>query len=172
MRDWRQSGLYPSDPIAFFALAQGANRAFNTTSGIVSVASGSGEQELAAIQNPTGSGVDVYLDMGEFGSSHNTTFRRLRGATLSATTTFNSGVNMGGGSRTSSLRMYPGGNYTRTGGTVSKTAHIAAYHQYFTKIGGRVVLRPGQVAAWTIQQQSGSAFTASVYFEYWELPTG
>lgn len=159
-----------SDLITHYATAAGGRRSFNITSGIVSIGS-SGEQPVAALVNPTGSGKDMFLDLGEFGSSLNATFRRYRNPTLSGLSSPISGVNMGGGSTASAAQMYVPGTYTRTGGTVSKTAHIAAYQQYLTNIRGRTVLRPGQSIAWTITNASGgiSGFTASIYFEYWEL---
>lgn len=155
--------------IAYYATVAGGRVAFNITTGIVSL-SGAGEQQLAAVVNPTGSGKDMYLDFGEFGSSANTTFRRYRNATITNGTNPISAANMGGGSATSVAILYTGSNYTRTGGTVAKTAHIAAYQQYLTQIQGKTILRPGNSMAWTIEgAQGGGAFTASIYFEYYEL---
>jgi len=164
------SGPFAKDPITHDASADGGRRAFNITTGIVSIGAGTGESLLAALVNPTGSGYDMHLDLGEFGSSTNTTFRRYRNSTLSSLTSPISANNMGGGSATSVAQMYIPPNFARSGGTVSKTAHIAAYQQYFAHIRGRSVLRPGQSLSWTIQQVSGGAFTASVYFEFWEIP--
>jgi hypothetical protein len=164
------SGPFAVDPITHYASADGGRRAFNATTGIVSITAGSSESLLAALVNPTGSGYDMHLDLGEFGSSANTTFRRYRNSTLSSLANPISPSNMGGGSATSVAQMYIPPNFARTGGTVSKTAHIAAYQQYFAYIKGRSVLRPGQSLSWTIQQISGGAFTASVYFEFWEIP--
>ncbi len=159
--------------IAYWASVIGGRLAFNITTGIITI-SGTGEHELAALVNPAGSGKDIYLDLGEFGASANTTFRRYRNATITPTASGNAGVNTGGGTATSVARMYPNGTYTRgTGagaGTVAKTAHIAAFQQYVTELKGRSVLRPGNVLAWTIQGSSalGSSLTCSIFFEYWE----
>lgn len=162
--------------MAYYASSAGGRIAFNITTGIVPLANNSDEQALALLVNPTGSGYDLYLDLGEFGCSINATFRRYRASTLSnlslSPITAN---NMGGGSGSSVARMYIGGTspaYTRTGGTVAKTAHIAAYQQYLTNLGGRSILRPGSHLVWTIDGPSGNNanFTGSVYFEYWELP--
>lgn len=160
------------DPIAYFASAAGGRVAFNCSTGVVTIAS-SGEQPLAAIRNPTGSGKDVYVDLGEFGSSANTTFKRYRNPTLNITGAKQTSSNMGGGSATAALEMYIPANYTRTGGTVAKTAHIGAYSQYVTEIKGRVVIRPGQAIAWTIEGPGGmgGSMTASVYFEWYERPS-
>lgn len=156
------------DPISFYASAAGGRLAFNITTGIVTIGT-SGEQPLAALVNPANSGKDIYLDLGEFGASANTTFRRYRASTLSDLSSPISGMNMSGGAATSVAQMYIAGTYTRTGGTVAKTAHIAAYQQYLTNIDGRVILRPGNNIAWTITGPASGNFTASVFFEYWEL---
>jgi hypothetical protein len=78
---------------------------------------------------------------------------------------------MSGGATNSVLRFYPAGQFTLSNnGTVSKTAHISAYQQYITELGGKVILRPGNAVYWTIDQPSGgSSFTASIFFEYYEL---
>jgi hypothetical protein len=170
-------------PIAYYASAAGGRVAYNITTQLVTFTT-NGEQPLAALVNPTGSGMDIYLDMGEFGSSLNTAFRRYRNATITATGTPLTGSNTGGGSGTSVARMYTGGaglapgstpTFTRSGGTIAKTAHIAAFQQYKTDIGGRVVLRPGQNLSWTITTTTNvtaaNPMTASVFFEYWELPS-
>lgn len=158
------------DPIVYYASADGGKRAFNITSRIVQIA-GEGEQELAALVNPEGSGKDIYLDLGEFQCSTNTEFTRWRGSTLTFTAAPFEGTNMGGGETASVARMYPAGTYTAENGQIAKTAHIGAYIPYFANIGGRTVLRPGQSLRWTILNRGtiGGGFTASVYFEYWEL---
>jgi len=170
----RAAAVVIADPISFYATAAGGRVAFNITTGLLAVGN-SGESTLAALVNPSGSGNDIFIDVGEFGSSLNATFRRYRNSTITPTGTAISGNNMGGGSATSVAQMYVGGTgatFTRTGGNVSKTAHIAAYQQYLTEIKGRSILRPGQSLSWTITPPSGNLnnFTASVYFEYWELP--
>lgn len=175
----RASAVVTIDPITYYATAAGGRLAFNITTQIVSIAA-AGEQPLAALVNPALSGKDIYLDVGEFGASMNTTFRRYRNPTVTPTGTAISGSNMGGGTATSVAQMYVGGTaggttptYTRTGGTVAKTAHIAAYQQYLTEIKGKVVLRPGQAIAWTITASSAvtaaNPLTAAVFFEYYEL---
>jgi hypothetical protein len=155
---------------SFYASALGGRKSFNITTGLVSI-SGTGEQLLGLLENPTGSGKDIYLNVGEFGSSVNTQFRRYRTPTISTRGTARTGVNTSGGSTTSVLTFYPAGQFTvSSNGTVSKTAHIAAYQQYKTDIKGISILRPGNAALWTIDQpQGGSTFTASIYFEYFEL---
>lgn len=161
--------------MAYYASAAGGRIAYNVTTGMVALANNNNEQPLALLENPAGSGYDLYLDLGEFGCSINASFRRYRAATISGQSSPITPNNMGGGSSVSVARMYVGGTsptYTRTGGTVAKTAHIAAYQQYTTNLGGRSVLRPGSHLVWTITHPSGSAqsFTGSVYFEWWELP--
>lgn len=161
--------------IGYYASLAGGRLAYNITTGIVPLANNSNEQPLALLVNPIGSGQDIYLDLGEFGCSINATFRRYRSATLSNLSSPISANNMGGGAGSSVAQMYIGGTsptYTRTGGSVAKTAHIAAYQQYLTNLGGRVILRPGSHLVWTIDGPSGNNanFTGSVYFEYWELP--
>lgn len=155
---------------SYYASAVGGRRAFNITTGVVTI-SGSGEQPLGLLENPTGSGKDVYLDLGEFASSVNTQFRRYRAPTINTRGTAKSPINLSGGSTTSSLVFYPAGQFTLSNnGTVSKTAHIAAYQQYITEIKGKAILRPGNAVYWSIDQPTGgSQFTASIYFEYYEL---
>lgn len=168
----RAASVVVIDPIAYYASAAGGRLAFNITTGILSFTLSS-EVVLAALINPSGSGKDMILDIGEFGASSNTTFKRYRNSTITPTGAAISGSNMGGGAATSVAQMYVGGaapTFTRSGGTVSKTAHIAGYQQYFAYIRGRSVLRPGQSLAWTIQGLQVGTFTASVYFEYYELP--
>lgn len=177
----RASAVVVADPISFYATAAGGRVAFNITSQIVTFTT-NGEQPLAALVNPTDSGKDLYIDLGEFGSSQNATFRRYRNGTITPTGTALGASNIGGGSATSAAQMYTGGagltpastpTYTRAGGTVSKTAHIAAYQQHLATAKGRTVLRPGQSLAWTITVNSNvtaaNPMTASVYVEFWEL---
>jgi hypothetical protein len=162
-------GLY--DEIRYFSTAAGGTKAFNVTSGLLTITS-SGEQPLAAFVNPADSGVDVFIDIGEFGASANTTFRRYRGSTLSSLSNAITPSNMGGGANTAGSRLYTPPNYTRTSGTVTKTAHIAAFQQYVTEIKGRTRLKPGQSIAWTITGPGGlgGSMTATVYLEFWEAP--
>lgn len=161
------------DPMAYFASAAGGRVAFNISTAVVNL-SGTGEQPLAALVNPSGSNEDMVLDIGEFGCSTNATFRRYRNAIITPTGTPREPTNTGGGSATSAARMYVGGTtptYTRSGGLVAKDAFIQGYATYFTYLRGRSVLRPGQSLSWTIQLpqgQSGNAFTASVYIEYYK----
>lgn len=156
--------------ISYYASATGGRLAFNITTGIV-IISGAAEQPLAVLENPAGSGKDIYLDMGEFGCSVNTVFRRYAAPTIATRGAGNVPRNLSGGATASVLRFYPAGQFTLSAnGTVSKTAHIAAYQQYKTDIHGRTVLRPGSAVYWTIDQPTGgSSFTASIYFEFWEL---
>lgn len=156
--------------IAFYASAAGGLRAFNITTGVVSIG-GANEQALALMENPTGSGRDVYLDLGEFASSVNTQFRRYSAATINTKQNPISARNMSGGTNDSVLKFYTPTNFTLTSnGTISKTAHIAAYQQYITNLKGKVIIRPGTAVYWTIDQPSGgSTFTASIFFEFWEL---
>lgn len=158
--------------VEYYASAAGGRLAYNITTNVVTI-TGSAEQPLALLENPTGSGKDIYLDLGEFASSVNTQFRRYSTPIINTRGTANLPRNMSGGATASALRFYPAGQFTLTNnGTVTKTAHIAAYQQYITEIKGKVILRPGQAVYWTIDQPSGgSTFTASIYFEYWELPT-
>ena len=160
------------DPMRYYASLAGGRRAFNITTGIVTIAA-TGEQPLAVLDNPANSGKDAFLDLGEFGASANTTFRRIRNRTVTNLANPISGSNMGGGSEQSVLKMYAAPNYTQAAdGAIAKTAHIAAFQQYVTELKGRVVLRPGQRLVWTITGPGGlgGSMTASVFFEYWELP--
>lgn len=166
----RATPVQTIEPITYYASAAGGRVAFNITTQILTVST-SGEVALAALVNPSGSGKDLVLDLGEFGASANTTFRRYRNSTITPTGAALSASNMGGGAASSVAQMYVGGGsptFTRSGGVVSKTAHIAAYQQYFAYIKGRSVLRPGQSLSWTIQGPQSGNFTASVYFEYYE----
>lgn len=173
----RASPLRTQRDIAYYASAAGGRVAFNITTQLVSFTTG-GEQNLAALVNPSTSGMDFYLDLGEFGASINTTFRRYRNSTLTLSGTPKEPSNMGGGTATSAARMYPGGTtgstFTQTGGVVAKTAHIRAFDQYLTMLEGKVVLRPGQSLAWTITPDANvtaaNPMTASVFFEFWQQP--
>lgn len=170
--DTLTGGIRARTDIAYYASPAGGTVAFNITTGVVTIAA-SGLQSLALMENPANSGVDCYLDVGEFGSSGNTTFQRLRNATILTRGTALLPSNMGGGANAGALRMYAGGsNFTFSGGTVAKTAHIAAFQQYLTLLGGRVRLRPGQSLLWQITGPGGlgGSLTASVFFEYWERP--
>lgn len=83
-------------PISFYASAKGGRLAFNITTNVVTI-TGTNEQALALLENPTGSNKDVYLDLGEFASSVNTQFRRYRSPTVSTRGTANLPTNMSGG---------------------------------------------------------------------------
>lgn len=163
------------EEIVYYATAAGGRLAFNITTGLLTF-SVTGEQPLGALTNPAGSGRDIFLDVGEFGSSANTTFRRFRGGTLSLTGGGIAPVNTSGGAATSPLRFYVGGSSptftVTTPGTVSKTAHIAAFQQYVTELKGRTVLRPGQTIYWTIVGPGGltGTMTAAIFFEFYDLP--
>jgi hypothetical protein len=167
------SNITAEEPITFYASEAGGRLAFNITTDVVTI-NGSGEQPLALLENPGGSGKDMYIDTGEFASSVNTQFRRYRGAAIDTRGTAKSGANMSGGAAASVVKMYPAGQFTITNtGTVAKTAHIASYEQYVTSIKGKTVLRPGNALYWTIDQPAGGTqLTASIYIEYYELPIG
>lgn len=155
--------------LAYYASGDGGRVAFNASTNILSI-SGSGEQPLCAFQNPAGSGMDVLLWFGEFSSSIDTNFRRYRGATISATGTAQTAANMGGGTATSVAKLLVPGQYTATGGTVSKTAQIGAYDQYVADIHFSTRLRPGQGIRWTINGPGGNpSYTAAVYLEWAEI---
>lgn len=146
--------------------------AFNITSGVLAIAS-SGEQLLAALVNPAGSGRDAYLDLGEFGASADTTFRRYRNRTLTNLSNPISPNSMTASTNASVVRMYVPPNFSATNGTVVKTAHIASYQPYLTHMRGRAKISPGSSLTWTIVGPGGmeASMTASVYFEYWERPS-
>lgn len=165
------ANLTAAEPITYYASDVGGRLAFSITTDVVTI-NGTGEQPLALLENPTGSGKDAYLDLGEFASSVNTQFRRYRGPTVSTRGTAKLPVNTSGGSTASVLRFYPSAQFTvSASGSVAKTAYIAAYQQYKTDIKGKVILRPGSVIYWTIDQPTGGTqFTASIFFEYYELP--
>lgn len=157
------------DPITYYASPEGGRNAFNITTDVVTITQAS-EQPLAVLENPTGSGKDIYLDTGEFASNVNTQFRRYSGPTISSRGTAKIPRNMSGGSNTSPLRFYPAGQFTLSNnGTVTKTAQIPSYQQYKTQIKGKVILRPGSAVYWTIDQPTGGTqLKASIYFEYWQ----
>lgn len=158
------------ESLEFYASAVGGRRAFNTTTGFQTV-SGTGEQPLAALLNPTGSNVDFALWYGEFQSTVNTDFQRYRGSAITPTGTKREVVNMGGGSMTSKAELYIAGGFTATGGTVSKTALIGGYSRYPAEIHGSVRLRPGQSIRWTITGPGGNpSFKAAIYLEWAEIP--
>lgn len=155
------------DPIAYYASASGGRVAFGTTTDYLTI-SGSVEVGLAVFVNPSGSGVDAYIDLGEFGSSIDSSFRRYRGSTITGLGTPRPVANMGGGANDSACKMYVPGQFSASGGTVGKVAYMRQSTNYQTRLGGRTILRPGQGIYWSIDGK-GQNYTAMVYLEWWEV---
>lgn len=165
---------------AFYTAAQGGRMAFNSVTGFLTIPSGSVENNLAAFQNPSGSGVDVVMSHVEFAASVNTRFRRYRGAsTISVTGAARASGNQGGGSAVAAAKLYAAGTYTATGANetatpanaanLRKAAYITAFTQYVVEIDGRSILRPGQQHIWTMDNDGNASFTALVYVEWHEV---
>lgn len=155
---------------AWYASPAGGRRRFNVSSNYVPFSSNK-ETAIAALINPPNSGVDLYFDVGEFGSSVNTRFRRYGGVNITVTGDGIVPANAGGGSQQSKARMYTAPNISFTGGTVRKTAYISGFSQYITTIAGGVVVRPGGAMVWTIVPVGNNNVSgeASVFLEWVEL---
>lgn len=166
----RASQVRVQEDLQYFASLAGGRVAFGIPSNSIAI-DATGEQRLAALVNPAGSGKDIYIDSVEFGSSLNSILRQYAGTALGGLGASILANNLGGGSPASVGRLYAGASFVRTGGTVSRAGHIASYQQHQTDLKGGTVIRPGQNIVWTIQNASGgiSGFTASIYLEYWEL---
>lgn len=162
------------DRMAYHCSVEGGQLGYNLTSDVVDVAA-AGEQPLAALVNPDGSTWDLWFHLGEFGSGSDALFRRHPAAAtdLTGLTNPRSPRNLTGGTTASPMRMYAGGDFTAPPSQVpSKTAHIGAFRQYTTELRGITRLRPGRALWWSIENASGgvTAFTGTVYFEFWMEP--
>lgn len=165
---------------AYYASADGARVAFNSVTGFMVIPTGSGEHDLCAFQNPSGSGKDVILTLGEFAANQDTRFRRYGGAaTISGLGAPRAAGNRGGGSATPAAKLYARGQYTpananetatpANASNLRKVAFIKGYHQYITTLNAEAVLRPGQQLVWTIDNDANQSFMAMVYLEWHEL---
>ena len=148
-------------------------------------------QVLALFQNPAGSGQVVLFEKAEFGSTTNTTFTRFGGGTtpLVGTPTAKSIGRTDGGTSSSTMKLYTGGNgaanargttvaaqfSVSVAGTVRKVAVMQAYEQYkLPEIDGTLVLQPGQQSYWVVDEVPGGGsgtFNGLIDFEWVEIPT-
>jgi hypothetical protein len=138
----------------------------------VDAISSTGEQSVAAFTNPSGSGKNVLVWLGEFGASANVTFRRYRGSAINVTGAADTNQNMGGLATAASARLYSASAYTvTTPGFVNKTLYLSAFGQYVTEPRGALILRPGGTVRWTAQGPGGMGGTmnVSVYLEWAEV---
>lgn len=166
----RGAPVLMEEDLSYRASATGGRVAFQATTGLVPIV-GTGQQELAVFLNPAASGMDYWLWFGEFQATMNTAFQRFRNSTITGLGTPRPTSNTGGGPQASSAGLYIAGQYTSTGGVVSKTALIGAYQQYAANIHNSVRLRPGNALHWTITGPgSGNpSYTASIYLEWSEV---
>lgn len=157
--------------IDFYSTRDGGRRAFGAGTGFITIASNA-EAQFCAFENPAGSGVDIYLDVGEFSSNQNTEFRRYVGQTLLTRGTAVPVRNLGGGTTASVAKLYVAGQYTTATpdpASIGKVAYLSAYNTYFTSLRGRSVVRPGRAVYWTIDGTSSNV-KGNVYLEWYELP--
>jgi len=159
---------------AYYASAAGGRVRFSASTDYVMI-NDEGVTDLALFVNPPNSGVDCYLDIGEFGASFDARFRRLGGFahTIPDVSAGPLSRNTGGGSQVAACRLYRPGQYTVSGGDVRKTAYMRASTNYITMIEGRSVVRPGNALAWTIQATRaniGGRPHGFVHLEWIELP--
>lgn len=165
---------------AHYASADGGRVGFNSVTGYVTIPTGAGENNLAAFENPAGSGVDCFLSLGEFAASLDTRFRRYSGAaTITVTGSARAAGNRGGGSAAPLAKLYAAGTYTAANANetatpansanLRKVAFIKAFQQYVTVLNSEGVVRPGQRLIWTIDNDSNASFMAMVYLEWHEV---
>lgn len=153
----------------YYTSAAGGRVTFNATTDLVAV-SNSNEALVGALVNPTGSGVDIALDVIEIGASAATVQRRYRGRTVTVTGAARPAVNRGGGSNTPVGRLYAAGAFTATGGTVGKVNFLDANSPFHNHVDGTLILRPGESLVWSVDGLANGGFNASLFVDWWEAP--
>lgn len=158
----------PQRDYQHYASAAGGRCSFAVSTGYVTVPTVAGQTAFAAFENPADSGIDAYLWFGEFASTANVKFRRMRGATMQTRGTPRPSGNVGRGANVAACKMYALGNFTAdlTNAVESKVAMMLAYDTYMSHIGG-VRFKPGDLACWTVE---GKAQESAIYLEWWEVP--
>ena len=156
------------ETLAWRAGTDGGQCAFISSSDYVTIPAGGSETAFFALVNPTGSGKKLCMWDGEFGSDTNTSFRRLAGTavTLVGTPTARPVRNYGGGALASVAKPYILGEFTYTGGTLTKGAYMTAYEMYWSDFYG-VTLAPGAAALWTVEGRSSKVI---INLRWWEIP--
>jgi hypothetical protein len=155
----------------FFSLR---GQRFSATTGYVTV-NLNGTSPIAALRNPSDSGVWMFFDELEFGAVGATgRFSRLGGGTLSNVSNPQTWTPTGGGSEVAKSQLYVAPNYTVTGASVRRVAAMGDARPYWLYSKGRGIVRPGGVVNWaTTEAPGGGTGTYEVYinFEVVEIPT-
>jgi hypothetical protein len=156
---------------------------FITTTGYVQQTLNTSGELIAMMRNPSGSGKVILFAAAEFGATVNCRFSRFGGATptlIGSPTPRPVGRADGTSSgNTPVAEVYTAGNsspqFSTSGGTLRKVAAMVAYDTYqILGIDGTIVLQPGGVAHWQVDEVPGGGagnFYSFIDFEWWEIDT-
>ena len=146
----------------------GGNTAYSTTVGVQTVAIGGGN--LILLRNPTGSGVDLYIDKVVISSDSPGRIERVRQPTVTAVTTASTNSNKGGAASTGAALSYIPANATITAatGVIEKVSYLAATATEEAREAGSIILRPTQDLLIRYIQTGGTAVSATAQISWWE----
>nr|WP_290224181.1 hypothetical protein [Trichocoleus desertorum] len=153
---------------AYYASAMGGTALFNTTSGEINIGNTGGV--VAALVNPPGSGVNLYIDSFEVGATIAGRFRRWRTGTLSNLPAEISILNSGAGANVSKAKFYGAATISGTGGLMGKTTFVQASESHMTCLLGTRILKPGENFYWTFTPNTNATSICAVDPSWWELP--
>jgi hypothetical protein len=166
-----ESRLIPKPTLGqYYASFAGGNRSYNATAGVVSVTSSGGN--VCVFVNPTGSGVDLYIQRIVLSSDQPGRYERYRQGTLGTAGTAATNVNRGGNGTPGLAKLYNPAQITATGGSLGMITYVPASATSADPVDGTLILRPGQNYYWRYIPNPGVSGSSNCAVEvvWWELP--
>lgn len=153
----------------YYASFAGGNKSYNATAGVQTVTSAGGL--ISIFQNPTGSGLDLYVQRVVMSGDQPGRFERYRGGTIT-TGTAAANNNRGGNGSAGTGKVYGRTGSSASGGTIGVVTYIPASGTYGDMIDGTLILRPGQSVYWQYFPNVGVSGSSNCAVEvvWWELP--
>lgn len=154
----------------YYAGVDGSNVSYNATPGVISgINTGGGT--VAIFQNPSASGVDLYIQRLVLSSDIAGRYERYRGATITVTGSAVTNNNRGGNAaNTGAGRVYAPTQATAGNqGNLGMITYVPASATSSDAVDGTLILRPGQAFHWRYVPSSNGA-NCAVEVVWWELP--
>lgn len=154
----------------YYASFAGGNKSYNATAGVQNVTSAGGL--ISVFQNPTGSGLDMYVQRLVMSGDQPGRFERYRGGTINVTGAAAPANNRGGNGTPGAGKVYGRSSATASGGTIGVVTYIPASGTYGDMVDATLVLRPGQAIYWNYFPNVGVSGSSNCAVEvvWWELP--
>jgi hypothetical protein len=167
-------GAYPvtvRSLLQYYTSDDGGNVAFNT--GTRSTGIGTTNTVVSIINNPVGSGIDIYIARIVLNASHLCIFERYRNGVLNTTATAEPVNNRADNKNVASkAKVYGMSNLTTltTAGNFGKLSRVVANADNPDDPDGSLIIKPGGNIYWMCRTVNSTADCA-VELVWWELPT-